>query len=264
MAETLKNSATTLGSREGDNVLVALAHPDDEVLFGGAITALRKKRAIVHVAVATDGEASTRGDTTLVQSGGRRKEANSALADYSIPVRRRHFLALPDGGLNKGKFPGQIVPAPALVAELGWLATSRDIRSIVTFDRNGYDGHDDHAALFAAAQQVQAERSAASKPLRLFGLTKGPNELYIPVDPAAKLRALAHHASQFTVHFDPSIPSATLGGIRLSVESAQHLQGYWMTLALYEGYIEHEHQALPVQSETVATEVGYNTAYETV
>jgi LmbE family N-acetylglucosaminyl deacetylase len=228
MTQLLETSTPTtfLGVPAGGNALVALAHPDDEFLVGGALELLRQNEITTHAIIASDGEGSDRGHPDELRNLLRRREAGKALGHYGVRMENQHFLGLPDGELSDDEHVVSISLA------MGRLLAEHSIRSIVTLGRHGYDNHLDHIALHDAAELAASAYATANPNLRLFGLTRNPVPIQVPADPVLKLRRLASHKSQFDIDltdpaYQPVPGTVEQPGIRLSPASRGYLDRYY-------------------------------------
>lgn len=223
-----------LGARPGGHALIALAHPDDEFMIGGAIDALRSNDVTVHAVIATDGEGSDRGDPHLLRKSYRRGEANDALRAYGIAVENQHFLGLPDGSVTSENYRAVISSA------VSRLLRDYDVESVITLGDQGYDGHTDHSAVHEAARAALPDRKRKAS---LYGLSNGGGNVYIAADPAAKLRRLVHHETQFGIDltnssYQPKPGTIEQPGIRLTEASREYLSRYIGNMSI-EHYIRY-------------------------
>ncbi|KAF7012342.1 hypothetical protein CFC21_026540 [Triticum aestivum] len=123
-----------LGDRRSRNVLLVLAHPDDEsMFFTPTILFLKSKGHIIHVLCMSLGNADGLGDT-------RQEELYNACAALKIPAEQVAVLdhqKLQDGFHEKWDH--------GLLAELTMEQIQLwDIDTIVTFDIYGVSGHPNH------------------------------------------------------------------------------------------------------------------------
>jgi LmbE family N-acetylglucosaminyl deacetylase/SAM-dependent methyltransferase len=131
--------------RQGDRLLVLVAHPDDETLgAGGLIASAAAAGASVTVVVATDGAAShpdsvTHSPARLAEI--RRAEVTTALSRLHPRVRLA-FLGLPDSDLS------------AHLDELASQAAAYATRASLLITPWSGDRHPDHAACAQAGAQL--------------------------------------------------------------------------------------------------------------
>lgn len=193
-------AATVLDApREGDQVLVVAAHPDDETLgAGGLIATAHARGAKVTVVVATDGEASHPNSPTHTPGDLARRRRCEVLDAVTrlAPGVGVHFLGLPDGGLDD--------VVDTLTAKLAEYAATA---GLLVCPWEG-DRHPDHAACARAvgtlARRLQLPRW--SYPIWMWHWA-APDDDGLPWDrigrlplaPShliAKQRAIACHSSQ--------------------------------------------------------------------
>lgn len=201
-------------AESGTRALFVAAHPDDEFLTAGALEALRKNNVTVRALIASDREASSRGERNFVRSGGRREEGALALAAYGIPRDRQYFLNLPDGRLREQEF------SSAVTRTIGDMLYEHGITTVVTLGRLGVDSHPDHVATHTAAYEAIAGHVGPDLgTVRLFGLDTSNPTTHIAADPTLKFRNLAYHESQFGI--DVSNPSYTPKSGTVEVKEVQ-------------------------------------------
>lgn len=83
-------------------ILVVSPHADDETLGCGGLLALKRARGEpVHVVFVTNSAGSPEAGVNPAMAARRRAEALAALAVLGVPAHQIHFLAAPDGRLNR-------------------------------------------------------------------------------------------------------------------------------------------------------------------
>lgn len=223
--EYIQREPAVLDIPANTEVLAVWAHPDDEFLIGGLLEELRLDNIATHVIVASDGEASDRGDPDYLSSLGRRYEAGVALTAYGIQEKRQSFLGLPDSRLSEARNLSSVAHF------IGRRLAQHTIRTVITLGADGYDGHDDHIATHQAAAWAVSAYAAANPNVRLLGLARQEADYKINANPALKLGRLAFHRSQFTIDlsnpsYQPTPGSLEQPGIRLSATSQSYLRQY--------------------------------------
>ncbi|HEX7738572.1 MAG TPA: PIG-L family deacetylase [Marmoricola sp.] len=133
------------------NVLIVIAHPDDESFGCGALIAAEAAaRARVVVCCASRGELGedVSGRYQTRDALGVAREAELREAAEVLGVAEVELLGLTDSGRDGDPEPGSIVAEPsrlcALVSEV-MVRHRPDV--VVTLDPTGSDGHRDHAAV---------------------------------------------------------------------------------------------------------------------
>jgi LmbE family N-acetylglucosaminyl deacetylase len=178
-------------SEQVENVLGALAHPDDEAMIGYRLT---KGGVKAFVAVASDGTASTinyHEDPDFVKNGGRREEATASFENYGIPYeppdpvdplrpKRQNYHGLPDGELHQYR--------SLLISWLANIIVGKEIDTVVTTGIDGYDEHSDHVTMFwVAVDAINLARQRRSKPIRHEALNSSHSGAIV-ITPDAEMR----------------------------------------------------------------------------
>ena len=203
LARCAKVPSTQADRLLGTGGLVVIApHPDDETLGASALLseAARSERPVGIVAL-TDGEAShpnSRAFSRRRLADVRRSEQEAAVTALGLREVRWLRLGLPDGGA--GRDP-QWADAPARIAAFCH-ATGAETLSAPHPD----DPHPDHHAAAALAEEVRSLRPDLRLlfyqvwSMRLSGEAPYRHGTLLPfkiaIDPEAKRRAIACHASQ--------------------------------------------------------------------
>jgi LmbE family N-acetylglucosaminyl deacetylase len=127
-----------VGTPNFRRVLALAAHPDDEVVgCGGLLALLADHGAEVHVAFATDGEA-TIGSAATPAEVARRRRAEAEAAARVLGTKPPTFLGHPDGAVD----------AEALGPDVRRLID--ELRPEVVIAPWEHDGHRDHRAVAAS------------------------------------------------------------------------------------------------------------------
>lgn len=211
----------------GTRALIALAHPDDEYLIGSGIDAQVRNGVILHAFVATKGKADMRGDSLnqiSISRGSRALEGRAALSAYGIRPRHQYIHDFPDSQLLD-------TASNVLTHEIHSLLAKNDITTVITLGEHGFDGHTDHIAIHEAARAAVASYAEIRPGMRLFGLDLANPTTYIVADPAAKLRRLRYHRTQFDIDtsnpdYEPLEGTIEQPGIRLSPDTRDRLAKY--------------------------------------
>ncbi|KAL5544248.1 hypothetical protein UlMin_008032 [Ulmus minor] len=121
----------TLGKR---NVLLVVAHPDDEsMFFSPTLSHLTSRGHNPHILCLSIGDADGKGDI-------RKEELYQACAILKVPLQQVKFLDHPD--LQDGF--GKVWDHNLLAKIIGDEVISHDIDLIITFDSYGVSGHCNH------------------------------------------------------------------------------------------------------------------------
>jgi LmbE family N-acetylglucosaminyl deacetylase len=152
-----------VAGRRGKVVLLAVAHPDDDVMGGAGFMALHRadpdlRFVLVH---ATDGEAGeiapASGVTRDQLAATRRREAAAGWQVIGRQPDRHEWLGLPDGGLAD-------LPAGVLEARMATVLAEERPDVVLTFGPDGITGHPDHIAVGAATSAAFMRLAGGSGP----------------------------------------------------------------------------------------------------
>jgi N-acetylglucosamine malate deacetylase 2 len=193
-----------MNAAAGQNVVVVVAHPDDESFGLGAVLA-----AFVHTGARAAVLCLTRGEASTVHGVEgdlhRLRARELATAAATLGVATSTLLGYPDGALSG-------VCRSRLVGDVGDAVRDTGTDGLLVFDPSGVTGHPDHAAATAAAlaaadvldlpvlgwtllatvaATLNAERGTA-----FTGHAPADIDLVVPVDRARQRAAIAAHASQ--------------------------------------------------------------------
>ena len=223
-------------------VLFVHAHPDDESLAtGGTIAALRARGADVLVVTCSRGEAGevVTGPLKAYQgtpllAGLREAELARALAALGAGMPRflgeSAGLAFSDSGMRWGAdgrataaddAPANalaLAPPALLVGLLGRELAEFQPDLVVGYDLAGGYGHPDHVRA-----TLIARGAAAARGIRFAEIVEAdaPGAVAVPIDLAAKRRALAAHESQLTLDETGYTLS---GGQHRTISATEHLR----------------------------------------
>ncbi|HWJ63024.1 MAG TPA: PIG-L deacetylase family protein [Acidimicrobiales bacterium] len=170
-------SQPTSVARAGEQVVVVVAHPDDETFGCGSLIAQAvADGARVRVICCTRGEAGERvpDPTTDHLPLGDVREAELRAAGEVLGVERIDLLPHADSGFDGDLAPGTLcaVPVEQLADDLATRFAELGPDVVVVLD--GSDGHRDHLHVLAAVQEATARPGAA--PVRLVQ-TSLPNSI---------------------------------------------------------------------------------------
>jgi N-acetylglucosamine malate deacetylase 2 len=187
-------------------VLVVVAHPDDESFgLGAIISQMTATGAAAHILCYTHGEASTLNQNRADLDTEREAElrhASTQLAAASVTL-----LGYPDGGLAA-------IPPAALAGHAAELAARHRPDGLLAFDDTGITSHPDHQAATRAAvlaatatglpvlawalPAAVADRLRAETGQPFTGQPSGRLDLCVRVDRTRQRRAALAHASQIS------------------------------------------------------------------
>lgn len=122
----------------------------------------------------------------FVDSGKRRLESIRGLRALGIGLERQHYAGLADSRLKS--------QVSTLAGNIIDLANRNGLDTVISFGANGFDGHDDHKATYAATALASVGIG-----LRHITRTLSPSEATLEYtgDPELKFSAMALHTSQY-------------------------------------------------------------------
>ncbi|KAJ7946147.1 N-acetylglucosaminyl-phosphatidylinositol de-N-acetylase [Quillaja saponaria] len=130
----LRNSFLKAGVHEKRNVLLVIAHPDDEsMFFTPTINFLTSRGHNLHILCLSVGNADGKGDT-------RKRELYQACAVLKVPIQQVKTLDHPDLQDGFGELWNHSLLAKIIEDEI----ISHSINLIITFDNYGVSGHCNH------------------------------------------------------------------------------------------------------------------------
>lgn len=197
----------------GKRLLFVVAHPDDESFLASGLAHRNRiaggKNCLVCATLGEKGRSHLRKPVTARQLKEIRRAELFKVAKH-LKFDHLDFLNLPDGGLKEKK--------PALAAKILKAVQTRQPEFILSFDRDGISGHIDHIVIGAVAKAVARKLKIRfvsfcippalarnfRKSLMLNrkhgkytgSIRHAEPDLIVKIDPKAKLKALACHASQ--------------------------------------------------------------------
>ncbi|MHB8576768.1 MAG: PIG-L family deacetylase [Dehalococcoidia bacterium] len=185
---------------EGESILVAIAHPDDESLgMGGTMAAMARLGWHVTVLCATRGEVGEISDPALAtpETLGAVREQELRDACAALGVTDVRFLPYRDSGMEgtpENQDRRALVNAPDEAVAAAIAAIARDVRPTVmlTWDPSGGYGHPDHLAVYRAA--TAAFTTLAAEP-------NAPRSLYYMALPVQLFAELARELEAQGIEF---------------------------------------------------------------
>lgn len=213
----LANGTHQSQAAEAPDVLVVLAHPDDELVMAPAIARLARDGATVHLAFATSGDRGP--GVSALEPGAElasRREAEAQCSANALGASTSEFWRLGDGTLaSDARKDGS--PAKAFLTKLDALYTAAKPDMILVWGPDGGYGHADHRMVSAlVTQYVQGKAGdrptlaypaipagSAPPPLVAQGWAETSPDLidmeiaYSEADLLSAAKAVGCHATQF-------------------------------------------------------------------
>ncbi|MFN4021055.1 MAG: PIG-L family deacetylase [Erythrobacter sp.] len=230
-------TGTIAGAEPPSRVLVAVAHPDDELTMAPAIAALARQGRKVTILFATTGDQGP-GITARAPGPelGEVRRAEAECAAQALGASARFLDGIGDGTLAQSpQSPGS--PAMRFIALFASIYVDIDPQLVLTWGPDGGYGHGDHRMVSALVSQTMQSLAPAYRPPLLYvGIPAGrlppvpemahwaetdPTLLtqtirYTPADLDAAKAAAQCHATQF---------DATMRGAMMPLFDATMWQG---------------------------------------
>jgi LmbE family N-acetylglucosaminyl deacetylase len=217
-------------------LLLALAHPDDELYAGGLIACLAESGVEVHLLYLTRGEGGSTGKPPVAdrENLGAAREAEVRASAAALGARSVEFLGYVDP-LPQGRPLAPEVDPDDLARQIAGVLARHGAEALLTHGTNGEYGHPAHRLMHAAARQLSGEAALytfnASAPVPLWGGVNAddPADLVFNPEPwhDAKARAFASHVSQRHIWLRPGGPATEEEYLRHSgvQETFRHHRG---------------------------------------
>ena len=189
-----KEVRSVAGVLEAHRVLDVFAHPDDEQLVTGLVTAAKRGGAYVAQITATRGEAGHQVPQVARQSElGIIRKAEELKAGYALGIDEQQVWDLPDSGVPD-------VPLPELTGRIEKAIRRYRPDLVVTFwPASGATGHKDHRRVgLATLLAVQAVRDAPKDGYA------GPAHIAFPLTPSGAMRKFGGEMGAFVADNQPA------------------------------------------------------------
>jgi N-acetylglucosamine malate deacetylase 2 len=200
------------------SVLVVLAHPDDETLFGPALARLAREGSAIRIVYVADGRYGVRAHSGLQGDAlvaARQEEARCASAAHGAgePV----FLGFSDQLVGSGHIRDQLAVLEAARAAIGEEIERFGPDIVITFSPGGDTGHPDHRLVGDLTTEVMLSRHRDGTRLFQAGWAQSANSLYV----AAGLDFSAFPDEAFDVAFAHTAADETAAAQALRCYSSQ-------------------------------------------
>lgn len=215
-AEPVVSLAGALGD---SRVMTVFAHPDDEQLVNGLITAAKAEGAYVAQVTATRGEAGTQVPVVARQRDlGAVRMAEVLKNGFALGIDEQEVWDYPDGGLPD-------VPVEVLVARVMEAMSRYQPDLVVTFwPASGATGHKDHMRMGLVAGRAIARLRAGA------GAYRGPRHIAYALTPARAMRTLGGETGRFVADNQPAPSHSVPGNVSSKVKG-------WDIHASQGGYV---------------------------
>lgn len=200
------------------DILVVIAHPDDEVFVSGTICLCAEKGFRVALVCATDGEGGSRellfGKSDLRLGEIRRQELT--LSAWALGASEVCFLSQADVAAPDGAGEGSW-DQPSLISTLGHIIRQHDPKLILTHGPLGGYGHPAHRLVYRCVMAAAQATSFSGSIFSFCGKVEGaffswhfdqPSDVQVDARTFLHRRAvsLSYHQSQVAYFVQPHFP----------------------------------------------------------
>jgi LmbE family N-acetylglucosaminyl deacetylase len=204
--------------RDKSDILVVIAHPDDEVFASGTICLCAEKGFRIAFVCATDGEGGSLdlllGKPELPLGEIRRQEL--ALSARVLGASEVFFLGQPDSALPNAEGEGSW-DQPSLISSLGNIIRQQNPELILTHGPQGGYGHPAHQLLYRCVVAAAQAASFAGSIFSFSGKVEGaffswhfdqPSDVLVDARAFLPRRAasLSYHQTQVAYFVQPYFP----------------------------------------------------------
>lgn len=206
-------------------LLLAVAHPDDELYAGGLIACLSERGVEVHLLYLTRGEGGSTGTPPVAtrEGLGAAREAEVRASAAALGASSLEFLGYVDP-LPQGKPLAPDVDPDHLAGQIADALRRRGAKALLTHGTNGEYGHPAHRLMHQAAlrlfettgRKLEGEIAlytfnASAPDVPVWGGVNADDPADLVFDPRpwhdAKARAFASHVSQRHIWLRPGGPA---------------------------------------------------------
>jgi LmbE family N-acetylglucosaminyl deacetylase len=197
-------------------LLLALAHPDDELYAGGLIACLSERGVDVHLLYLTRGEGGSTGNPPVAtrEDLGAAREAEIRASAAVLGAQSVELLGHVDP-LPQGKPLAPDVDPDHLAGQIADALRRHGAEALLTHGTNGEYGHPAHRLMHQAARRLMGETAlytfnASAPDVPVWGGVNADDPADLVFDPTpwhdAKARAFASHVSQRHIWLRPGGP----------------------------------------------------------
>ena len=200
---------------ETSDILVIIAHPDDEVFCSGTICLCADKGFRISIVCATDGEGGSRDGLPDVRLGEIRRE-ELVLSARVLGASQVQFLGQPDSARPDGDGAGAW-DQPGLIGKLESMIRQQNPQLILTHGPQGGYGHPAHRLVYRSVAAAAQAASFAGSIFSFCGKVDGaffswhfdqPADVLVDARRFLSRRAasLSHHQTQLAYFMQPHFP----------------------------------------------------------
>lgn len=217
-------------------LLLAGAHPDDELYAAGLLACLAARGVEVHLLYLTRGEGGSTGKPPVAdrENLGAAREAEVRASAAALGARSVGFLGYVDP-IPQGRPLAPEVDPDTLSRQIAHALQRHGAEALLTHGTNGEYGHPAHRLMHQAARRVQGTVlytfNAFAPDVPLWGGVNADDPADLVFDPEpwhdAKARAFASHVSQRHIWLRPGGPATEEEYLRQSgvQETYRHHSG---------------------------------------
>jgi LmbE family N-acetylglucosaminyl deacetylase len=195
-------------------LLLAGAHPDDELYAAGLLACLSARGVDIHLLFLTRGEGGSTGKPPVAdrENLGAAREAEVRASAAALGARSVEFLGYVDP-IPQGRPLAPEVDPDHLARQIADALKRHGAEALLTHGTNGEYGHPAHRLMHEAGRRVLGTAFYtfnASAPVPLWGGVNADDPADLVLDPEpwrdAKARAFASHVSQRHIWLRPGGP----------------------------------------------------------
>jgi LmbE family N-acetylglucosaminyl deacetylase len=196
-------------------LVLAGAHPDDELYAAGLLACLSARGVEVHLLYLTRGEGGSTGNPPVAtrEGLGVAREAEVRASAAALGARSIEFLGYTDP-IPQGRPLAPEVDPDDLSQQIADVLLRHGAEALLTHGTNGEYGHPAHRLMHEAARRILGESALytfnASAPVPLWGGANADDPADLIFDPRpwhdSKARAFASHVSQRHIWLRPGGP----------------------------------------------------------
>jgi len=203
---------------ERSDILIVIAHPDDEVFVSGTICLCAEKGFRIAFVCATDGEGGSRDllfSKPPIRLGEIRRQ-ELMLSAWALGANEVCFLSQPDSAIPDAEGEGSW-DQPSLISTLGNIIRQHNPKLILTHGPKGGYGHPAHRLVYRCVMAAAQAVSFAGSIFSFCGKVEGtffswhfdqPSDVLVDARTFLRRRAasLSYHQTQVSYFVQPYFP----------------------------------------------------------